>query len=123
MKIFKGKDINQKSLIVTLILTAIAFVLTVPFFFFNLMGIPFGILTGGLYQALFFYLFKVSERKMSLTVSFQITRTVLMGILTVVFAILYKDGFVVFNPFAFLGAYLVILIIYVIMARKERNDG
>lgn len=124
MKLFDGKDIFVKYSIISLFLTLLAFVFTIPFFFFQMMDIPLGLLVGGLFQSGFFYLFHLAGRNMKLLMAFQISRTVLLAGLTVLFAFMFNNGGLkLFNPFAFLGAYVVILIIYIILARKERNDG
>ena len=58
---------------------------------------------------------------MGLIIALQISKTILMGVIAIGLSLLYVNAnFKVFNPFAFLGSYAVLLIIYIIITRKDK---
>lgn len=106
------------------------FTLTIPFYFFKLMEIPQGIALGGL-VAIVFYLFlglfnneNKTRRSLVVTIIVIIVKFLLIsGLLFLVGWIYYSKEFKAFNVFAVAGGYFIPLIIYVILARKEKTDG
>lgn len=120
-----SKNIYFKTSFINLLITALLFVLAIPFFFFKLMEIPLGILLGGIFGSLIYLVFGAFEgRKMSYTIVALIGKTLLYVIAFVGICFLYyKANVKIFNPFAFMVMYLIPTIVLIFVSRKESNNA
>ena len=121
MKIFSDKDIYFNTFVVTAFASIILFVLAAECFFLERIDIPFGILLGGIYNAIFYlFISLLSKRKIHATIVVLIIRFVLFaGIMVLNGFMFYKWGVKIFNPFTLVGGYLLGTIIYIITLNKE----
>ena len=125
MKINNSNSINLKISFINLIITLAIFAVAIVFFFFKLMEIPLGILLGGLFGSFFYYLiYKFEERKITLTIILIIVKSLFYILITVGLCFLYyKANVRVFNPFAFMGMYLVPTILLIVFKGKEKDNA
>ena len=120
-----SKSIYYKTSLITLLITVTLFALAIPFFFFKLMDIPLGILLGGIFGSLIYVVFGLFEgRKMSLTVIALVGKTLLYVLAFIGICFLYyKLEKRIFNPFAFMGMYIVPTIVLIFVSRKGNNNA
>lgn len=125
MKKLNSLDEYRKTSLINLIVTFVLFVITIPFFFFNLMEIPLGLILGGILGSLVYLIFSLLKNKrISLTVTFIFVKLGVLIALAIGDAFLYyKAGIKVFNLFALLGGYLVSTVVLVIVSRKEEKNA
>ena len=98
----------------------------IPLFFYSLMDIPLGILLGGYFGAIFYFIIGFNQKKdydktsLKLDVTIIILRFILFAGAIIGLAFLYyKAEIKIFNIFAFTGSYLLTLLIYLFISRKE----
>ena len=101
-------------------------VLLIPLFFFSLMEIPLGILLGAFIGVLYYIGVginqknKYEESAMTIDVILIIVRFILFAGALVGLALLYYVADIhIFNIFSFVGSYLLSLLIYILVNRKE----
>ena len=101
-------------------------VLLIPLFFFSLMEIPLGILFGAFIGILYYVAAginqknKYEESAMTIDVILIIVRFILFAGALVGLALLYYVADIhIFNIFSFVGSYLLSLLIYILVNRKE----
>ena len=125
MKIRNSNSIYFKTSFVNLIITLAIFAVAIPFFFFKLMDIPLGILIGGLFgTVLYFLIYKFEERKLQLTIILIIVKFILYLLITIGLCFLYlKADIKVINPFSFMGMYIVPTILLIVFKGKEKDDA
>lgn len=125
MKKLNSLDEYRKTSLINLIVTFVLFVTTIPFFFFDLMEIPLGLILGGILGSLVYLIFSLLKNKrISLTVTFIFVKLGVLIALAIGDAFLYyKAGIKVFNLFALLGGYLVSTVVLVIVSRKEEKNA
>ena len=120
-----SKSIYYKTSLITLIITVALFALAIPFFFFKLMEIPLGILLGGVFGALIYFVFGLFEgRKLSYTIVILILKTlVYMAAFVGICVLYYKANVKIFNPFTFMVMYLIPTIVLIFVSRKGKNNA
>ena len=127
MKIWYEKlNIYFKTVFWTILISFGTTILLIPLFFFSLMEIPLGIVLGGIIGALYYLAAGFNQREeyrksaLTIDVILLISRFILFaGALVGVALLYYIANIHVFNIFAFVGAYLISLLIYLILGRKE----
>lgn len=121
----QSKSIYYRTSVFTLIITAVLFALAIPFFFFKLMEIPLAILLGGVFGALIYVVFALFEgRKMSYTIVALVGKTLLYVLAFVGICFLYyRANLKVFNPFVFMGMYIIPTIVLIFVSRKETKNA
>ena len=126
---YQKRNIHQKTGIWTIIISTTLLLLLIPLFFFNLMDIPLGILLGGYFASLFYFLIganqkeKYTRKAVKIDIFIIILRFVLFAIALVGLALLYYLANIkIFNIFGFAGAYLLSLFIYLFLSRKEGKE-
>ena len=125
---YQKLNIYHKTGILSLICGIITLILLIPLFFFNLKDVPLGIILGASFGALFYFIIGFNQRNayskkaMTIDIIVIILRFVLFAGALIGLALLYYLAKVrIFNIFAFAGAYLMSLLVYLILSRKEGN--
>ena len=103
----------------------------IPLYFYNHMDIPLGILLGGTYGILVYFIVGLLENKRSdyykWAILIAILRFFFLAVLLVLVALCYyKWELKIFNIFAVVGGYLICLVVLLLlfMLKKERKiDG
>ena len=102
----------------------------IPCYFFSLMEIPNGIALGGMVGIIIYLLFGLFGKKddpkkaMILTIILIVVKLIVIGgLLFLVGWLYYSLGMKAFNIFAVAGGYLIPLVIYIILVRKEKVSG
>lgn len=125
---YQKLNIYQKTGIWSLITSIVILLLLIPLFFFNLMDIPLGIVLGGSFAGLFYFLIGLNQKKesrgaMKIDIVLIILRFIFFTAVLIGLALLYYLGDVkIFNVFGFAGAYLLSLLIYLFLSRKEAKE-
>lgn len=127
-KWFSNLTVVGKSTFLSIIISLIVFLICVPLFFFSLHDIPLGILIGCLLSIIFYFFLGRTEQKdqengrMNITVVLQILRFIAVAGLLILFVILdFKLKIKLFNPFGFIGGYMVPTIVLIIVSLKARE--
>ena len=125
---YRNLNVYFKTVFWTVLIILAVTICLIPLFFFNLMEIPLGILSGGLFGALYYLIIgfnqkpDYSRKTMIIDVIILITRFTLFAGAMFGFAWLYyKSNIHVINIFAFAGSYLVSMLIYLIVVGKENK--
>ena len=125
----KKLSLVKKSLLLSILITILAFVFTIPLFFFNLLEIPLGILLGGIGCIISLSLFTIKENsldKHSLMI-LTIINIVLMSIihdscLILAGCLYYLCDLHIFNVFATFGASFIGLLSLVIISLISKKE-
>ena len=106
----------------------LAFVLLIPFFFFQLMDITLGALLGGITSGSMYLLSNVAEKSdaqkgnATLTIIMQGVRFfVVAGVMVLISLMYFKWDMKIFNPFSYIALYTVSVVVNVIVMLHERN--
>lgn len=101
-------------------------ILTIPLYFFNLYHVPLGILVGSIVSIIFYYLLAKFENKdkenakMRIAMILQILRFIIVSGLLILFVFIeFKLKFKLFNPFGYLGGYMIPTIVLIIVGLKS----
>ena len=123
---YQKLNIYFKTVFWTAVISLGVSVLLIPLFFFSLMEIPLGILLGAFIGVLYYIGVginqknKYEESAMTIDVILIIVRFILFAGALVGLALLYYvAGIHIFNIFSFVGSYLLSLLIYILVNRKE----
>ena len=127
---YQTLKLEYKVAVWSLIVLSGLIILMIPLFFFKLMEVPQGIALGGGIGVITYLLLGIFNNKdrqmksMVITVIVIVVRILIMGgILFLVGWLYYAKGFKAFNIFAVAGGYVITVIIYLILARKEKDIG
>ena len=128
MENFKNLNLFFKCFVISIFVSFGLFFLTIPFLFFNLGEITFGLLLGE-YVSMIFCLIsgalvnskKAIDKKPLIITMVSLRLIVLGGLLFLIGYMYYSLGIHLFNLFAVVGGYFIPLIILMILALKERN--
>ena len=119
-------NIYFKTVLWTIIITLGVTICLIPLFFFNLMEIPLGILLGGLFGTLYYFIAGFNQREeyskkvMVLDVVILILRfLVFAGVMVGLTWLYYKSNIHIFNVYGFAGAYLLSLFVFILISGKE----
>lgn len=125
---YRDLNVYFKTVFWTVLIILAVSISLIPLLFFNLMEIPLGILTGGAFGALYYLIIgfnqkpDYSRKTMIIDVIILITRfTLFAGAMFGLAWLYYKSNIHVINIFAFAGAYLVSMLIYLIVVGKENK--
>lgn len=123
---YQKLNVYYKTGIWSLIIVAILAILLIPLFFFKMMDIPLGIVLGGGFASVFYFLTGLNQRKeydrsaLKIDIILIISRLIIFAAALVGLALLYYlAGIKIFNIFSFAGSYLLTLLIYLFISRKE----
>ena len=126
MSQYQKLNVYFKTVLWTSIITLGICILLIPLFFFSLMEIPLGILLGGFIGILYYVAASFNQKDeynrtaLTIDVVLIIARFVLFaGALIGLALMYYKANMHIFNIFSFVGSYLLSLLIYMIISRKE----
>lgn len=126
MNQYQKLNVYFKTVIWTSIITLGICILLIPLFFFSLMEIPLGILLGGLIGILYYFAASLNQKNeynqiaLTIDVILIIARFVLFAGALVGLALLYYVANIhIFNIFSFVGSYLLSLLVYLVVSRKE----
>ena len=124
---YKNLDVYKKTCLVTLLVTIIAFLGCIPFYFNNLGEIPNAVALGGSAFAFSYLFYEIGKNSPGLwkTIIINIVRFILIaGLLFVVIFLYYKLELKIFNVFAIAIAFFASLVIFVILnCLEDRNEG
>lgn len=115
-----------KTVLWTIIITLGVTICLIPLFFFNLMEIPLGILLGGLFGTLYYFIAGFNQREeyskkgmvldvVILTLRFLVFAGAMVGLTW----LYYKSNIHIFNVYGFAGAYLLSLFVFILISGKE----
>ena len=123
---YRQLNIYFKTVLWTIIITLGVTICLIPLFFFNLMEIPLGILLGGLFGTLYYFIAGFNQREeyskkgMVLDVVILILRfLVFAGAMVGLTWLYYKSNIHIFNVYGFAGAYLLSLFVFILISGKE----
>lgn len=123
---YRQLNIYFKTVFWSVLITLGVTICLTPLFFFNLMDIPLGILLGGIFGALYYFIAGFNQREeysrkaMVLDVIILILRfTIFAGAMFGLAWLYYKSNIHIFNIFGFAGAYLACMLVYLILVGKE----
>ncbi len=126
MSQYQKLNVYFKTVLWTSIITIGVCILLIPLFFFSLMEIPLGILLGGFIGILYYFVASFNQKDeynhtaLTIDVVLIIARFVIFaGALIGLALMYYKANIHIFNIFSFVGSYLLSLLIYMIISRKE----
>ena len=126
MKWYQKLNIYFKTVFWTTIISLGISILLIPLFFFSLMEIPLGILLGAFIGILYYIAAGINEKNkyaqsaMTVDVILIVVRFILFAGALVGLALLYYVANIhIFNIFSFVGSYLLSLLVYLLVNRKE----
>ena len=126
---YRQLNIFFKTVFWTILIVLGITICLIPLFFFDLMEIPLGMLSGGLFGALYYLLAGFNQKQdysrktMIIDVVLLIVRFTLFAGAVIGLSLLYYRGNIhVINVFGFAGAYLVSMRIYLILMGKENKN-
>ena len=133
IKAFQKLNIYHKCSVLSGLFILFLFICFIPFFFFNLMELPLGLLLGGGFGVLSYFVTGLFENKKDESykwaVVISILRFVILGILLFLVGLCYYKWEVkIFNIFTVVGGYslclVVLIILFVLKDKQERKiDG
>ncbi len=125
---YRRLNIYFKTVFWTVLITLGITIALIPLFFLNLMEYPLGILTGGVFGALYYLAAGFNQREkntrqgMTIDIVLIVMRFILLaGVFFALAWLYYKGNIHVINIFAFIGAYLISVPMYLILFGKEKN--
>ena len=124
-------NVFHRTFVISFVVSLVLFLLTIPFIFFDLAEIPFGLLLGEFISYLSYFVLgfvvkskPVSKKSNSLIVTVLIVRVLILAIVSVGVAFLYyKYNHRIFNLFAVMGGYFIPLIVLIILVIKEKKGA
>lgn len=130
-KWFVSLSLVRKTVIISLMIIFLAFLLTIPLFFNNLMEIPLGIVLGGGASVFSFALFAFTEniknqkKSMSITIMLIVFMSIIHGLALTTSAVLYYAfNLHIFNVFATFSSLFIGLLVHVVLSfLPEKNNG
>ena len=129
MKEFYNKlEFEKKVLFISILVSSLIFILSIPFFFFNWMSIPLGILLGELVGLLNYVLLVrqvyyglATNRPRTKAAFHYMLRFIIYGSAFVLALALEKWVYPIFNIFAVLGGIFVHKIVLIIMSYRRKE--
>ena len=123
-------NVFYKTFFYSFIGSLVIFLLTIPFLFFDLGEITFGLLLGEFVSYMSYFAIGFIEKKNPITkpgtaplIAVLIIRVTILALVIVVSALLYYQyNHHIFNVIAIAGGYLIPLVILIVVALKERKE-
>ena len=123
-------NVFYKTFFYSFIGSLVIFLLTIPFLFFDLGEITFGLLLGEFVSYMSYFAIGFIEKKNPITklgtaplIAVLIIRVTILALVIVVSALLYYQyNHHIFNVIAIAGGYLIPLVILIVVTLKERKE-
>ncbi|MCR5505732.1 MAG: hypothetical protein K6F07_01905 [Bacilli bacterium] len=130
LKFYRETNVYFKTVIWTLLVTVTLVVVCIPFFFFKLQEIPYGIALGGLVGTLYYIAAGFNQRG-EYQKKYMVWDFILLALRLIIFAgalvglalLYYKANARMFNVFAFTGGYFISLLVHVILVKRQTKRG
>lgn len=127
---FQALNVFHRTFVISFIVSLGLFILMIPFLFFNLGEISFGLILGEFVSYLFCFIMGFidktrpdSKKSSAFLITALIMRLLILALVSVVAAYLYyKLNHHIFNVFAIIGGYFIPLAILIINLIKERKE-
>lgn len=132
-KWYSNLNIYHRSAFLSVVLSLILFILSIPLIVFNLGDISYGFVLGVVFTSLFYFFiglgdkYELKNKKTYISITMSILRLVFIILFSFLLGYIYYElNIKIFNVFAFIGGYFFTTVVYLIISikgKKEQKDN